>query len=1208
VIICNQRFTIFSFCLTGLIRQLALAAAVAWLFWPVRMPAQTVATGNIAGVVGDAKGNLIAGAKVQIIRKSTGATSYVKTSSEGLYSSGPIQPGEYTVWVEAKGFSIARMTATVHVGNTTVANVTMQPPPEKPPFQAGTPVNIAQPTVQSVQDAELVEHLPISGRNMFDLAQLEPNVQIQDAAVLDATKNGITAISLLSHFGRQTQVTVDGLNIDDEIVGATTQNIPPSAVREFQIAQSTLDLSSGLTSSGAVNVITRSGTDQIHGAFFGIFRGDEGAASLPASPHTNFQQEQYGGNAGGAIIKDKVFWFADAERTQQNLTAAEPFIFPFDGLNASLNEPYRDFSSDERVDWNMRRSARAFARANFFQNTDTRPFSSFSSTQQMSSDTNTVTGAAGVDFNTGVYAHSLRFEYLKLRSHVDGATGGLSGVDNPIPGLGINIGAYIAGNCVLSGGGSYCGGPSWLGPERNVQADKMGRYDGSRVLGAHNIRYGATFNRIDAAHVEAYSVAPQVGTVWAANSTSPDPTSYPANYVSLGNGIAAYTNQNTFGLRGGGLNPDNRIEAYVADAWKATPKLTLTYGLHYGYDTGRTDSNLGSLPALNQWGSGYAGQIRNPNADLAPQFGFAWDASGNGKTVFRLGAGLYYANTLWSNMLFDAPARLANGAYADTPQLCSGAVPQPFTWPTALVPGSSIAGGAATAVNSTTALPNFCGGTIATVAPGILALSSAFQAAAATVTPSQPNNGFVGAALKAVNPSYDLLYPGYLTPRSYQMNFGVEEEIRPGAVLSIDYVRNISEHFLIGEDINHSGAARSFNQANAIAARDAAQVANGCAPGLAQATCMIGKLGQQGAQEAYSRAGLDSNLQAAGGGPCPYCAFPGTNPISGNLGSVGALDMLFPDGHSLYTGFQVKLVQKLNQPWRGVKGASFQVSFTYSKFISQVQDQGIVNLATDNDNPTRFTGTGAMDRKYQISYGGTFDLPFKTKLSLVGHFFSPLSQSLLLPELTNGGEIFATDWIGSGLGAQNHPEPLPGTNIGQFQRATTDNTLPAVISTYNHDFAGKFTPAGACLVGNSAPNNPFSCPGLVSAYPVMTTVDMAALGWVLPTVNGVAPEAVGIPWLKTLDMRVSWPFTLKDRVTIEPSATVFNVFNFWNASLPGNLPSASLIPGQNGILAPNSVGGIIPGSNLTPFRASFQSGSFALGAPRSFQFGLRVSF
>jgi hypothetical protein len=124
----------------------------------------------------------------------------------------------------------------------------------------------------------------------------------------------------------------------------------------------------------------------------------------------------------------------------------------------------------------------------------------------------------------------------------------------------------------------------------------------------------------------------------------------------------------------------------------------------------------------------------------------------------------------------------------------------------------------------------------------------------------------------------------------------------------------------------------------------------------------------------------------------------------------------------------------------------------------------------------------------------------------------------------------------------------------------------------------------------------------------MTSSDLIALGWVLPTIDSVAPNATGIPWLKSMDVKLSWPLKIKDRFTIEPSASVYNLFNFWNAFLPGNLPGASLLPGQNGLLAPNVVGGVSPGSSLTPFRASFQSGTFAQGTPRQFEFGLRVTF
>ncbi len=964
--------------------------------------AQTAGTGRVVGMVTDPQNAAVAGAKVEITNKTTAAVLHVTTSSEGVYSSGAILPGDYGVGIEAKGFKTIRLALVVQVGNTSNGNVKFEAGPDMPVVEVprGRTVNMEEATVQGVLSGEQIEKLPISGRNFLDLAQFEPGVQIQDGSLF-GSKSGLPVISLEGGFGCTTRIDLDGVDISDERVGATTQNISAGAIQEFQIAQSLLDLSAGLTSSGVANVTTRSGSDQLHGEAVGIFRGNQLGAALPGLSTPTFQREQFEGKLGGAVVKDKIFWFADAERTRQNLTASEPFSPPFDVLNATLSQPYREFDADGRLDWNVRENTRAFYRFNLFQDSDLRPNGSASSTQQLSTSDHSQSHAVGIDFNKGPYSHSIRLEYLKFRNALADATNGLSSVDNPIPGLGINIGATTWGNCVLSSGGAYCGGPNWLGPQQTVQSNLEAKYDGSKVMGTHIIRYGLSLNHITGGGFAANSTFPQVGTTSLGALISLDPTLYPADYVSLGNGIGFSTSKAAFGYPAGELGPDNRVEVYVGDGWKIRPRLTLTYGLHYVHETGRIDSNLGSLPALNQWQPGYGDEIRNPKLDLAPQFGFAWDAGGNGKTVIRGGAGLFYDNSLWNNVLGDSAARLTKGVFANTPEVCQGGVANAFNWPTNPgAAGASVANGAATVVtNPTTGAlqvsPNFCGGTISAVAPQILALSNAYQAATATLTGPQPNGSFVGTALTALNPGHVLLYPGYRTPRSWEMNLGFEKEFRPGTVLSVDYVRNIGEHYLIGQDINHSGAARSFNQANAVAARDAAQTAHGCPTGFGQATCMITALGQAGAQSAYSAAGLDSNLQAAGGGPCSYCAFPGTNPITGNNGAVGGVDMLFPDGRSLYSGFQAKLVQRIDKPLRGVKAANFQVSYSYSKFISQVQDQSSINLATDNDDPTRFTGPNALDRKHQLSFGGTFDLPFYAKVgALSGTFLQPSSTEL----------------------------------------------------------------------------------------------------------------------------------------------------------------------------------------------------------------------
>jgi hypothetical protein len=1174
----------------------------------------TVGTGSIQGTVTDQTGAVVPNPKVTITNKATAAVIRPGTSATGGYSTGPIQPGDYVVRFEAKGFKTIEEPVTVQVGNTATVSPRLDIGQESQVVEvqgSAVAVNTEQATVQGVVGLQQIENLPVNGRNFLDLAQLEPGVQIQEGSTFDPTKNGFSSISFQGRFGRTARIEVDGVDVSDETVGTTTQNIPASAIQEFQLSQSSLDLSTELTSSGAVNVTTRSGSNAVHGEAFGLFRGNQIAAALPGPTAPPFQREQFGGNLGGAIIKDKLFWFIDAERTKQSLTAAEPFTAPFDTIDTTLVEPYHEVMTDGRMDWNIKGNTRAFYRFNFDQNHDIRPFGSASSLQGFLNADHTATHVAGIDFNTGSFTHSIRFEYLKFRNGIGDGTSSIAvGPDNPIPGLGININATTAGSCVLSGGGSYCGGPNLLAPQQTIQTDHQAKYDGSKIIGKHVLRYGVAFNHLQGGGLAAFFTFPQAGTAnlpTLGAGLAADPTAYPADFVFLGNGVGFSTAKASFGFPGGGLGPDNRFETYVGDAWRILPRFTLSYGLHYVRDTGRVDSDLGPLAALNDWGTGLGNQVRTPGDNFGPQVGFAWDLTGAGKTVIRGGGGLFFENSIWNNVLFDSPARIPKGIFAYTPLVCSDGA-NAFNWPTNPGPvGTSVAGGAATVTGPNQVTPNFCSGTIATVAPQILALSSAFEAAAASNVGLVANGNYVGSTLNAANINgFDVFNPNYRTPRSWQMNIGIQHEIRPGMVFSADYIRNIGEHYLIAQDMNHGGSVQSFNAANAIKDRNAAQVANGCLGAGSQVGCMVATLGVAGAQAAYSGAGLDST-NAFGGPACPTCAFPGyTNPGgvsplgSGKPDTVGELDMLNPVGRSVYDGLQMKLTQVVNNPFRAVKAMNLTASYSLSKFTSQVQDQDFINVAVDNNNPLQFTGPNSLDRTHQISFGGTFDLPLYktsvTRLSLIGHFDSPLPQNLSLPLSTSGGEIFSTDWVGGGYATGQAGLPVPGTNLGAFQRGINIGNLQNFISNYNASVAGTFTPAGNALVNGG----------------VMSAADLKALAWTLPTLANVAPGAVGFPWLKSLDLKASWPIKIMERVTLEPSASIFNIFNFANNFLPGNLPGG--VPGTlsaggpNGTLSPNSVGGVTSGSSLVPYRASFQSGTYALGAPRQFEFGLRVAF
>jgi len=1191
-----RRFRSLLFLIAGLVLSFASMAVVSLAFAPEAQAQATISSGSIQGTVTDPTGAVVSGAAITITNKETGQVVKTTSNAAGAYTSGALVPGDYVVHVEVKGFKAADLPVVVQVGTVANGNVALQIGQGSVSIEvqaSNVQVNSEQATVQGVLTANQIDTLPVNGRNFLDLAQLEPGVQIQEGSTFDPTKNGFSSISFEGRFGRTARIELDGVDISDETVGTTTQNIPASAIQEFQLSQSTLDLSTELTSSGAVNVTTRSGTNDLHGELFGLFRGNQTSAALPGPKAPPFQREQFGGRAGGRVIKDKLFWFADVERSKQDLAAAEPFAPPFDTLNTTLTQPFREVQTDGRLDWNIRTSARMFYRFNFDQNSQIRPFGSASSLQGFKNVDHTPSHALGLDFNTGLFTHSVRFEYLRFHNAIqDGTSGIAAGPDNPIPGLGINIGAPVAGNCVLSGGGSYCGGPNLLAPQQTLQSNHEIKYDGSRAIGKQVIRYGATFNHIQGGGLAAFFTFPQVGTTAAGASS--DPTSYPIQFAFLGNGVGFSTPEKAFGFPAGGLGPDNRFEWYFGDSWKLLPNFMLTAGLRYVRDTGRVDSNLGPLPVLNDWGTGLGNRVRTPGDDFAPQVGIAWDLSGKGKTVIRAGGGLYYENSIWNNVLFDSPARIPQGIFAYTPLVCAGGLANAFTWPATVTLGSSIAGGAGIAGANNTVTPTFCGNTIASSGSAVIALSNAFKAAAASVKGLQPNPNFIGTTLNAANVSgFDIFNPNYRTPRSWQMNVGFQHEIRPGMVFSADYIRNIGEHYLLAIDMNHSGSARSFNQANAIAARDKAQTSNGCPAGSGQAACMITALGQAGAQSAYSAAGLDSNIAVTGGAPCNFCAFPGTNPVSGNSGTVGALDMLSPVGRSVYNGLQMKLVQNVANPIHGVKSANFELSYSLSKFVSQVEDQDFINLATNNDNPLQFTGPNGLDRTHQISFGGTFMLPPYTQMSFIGHFYSPLPRSIQLPELTSGGEIFATDWLGSGLGSGAAPEPVPGTQIGQFMRATNAGNLQNVINTYNGKYAGTLTPAGQQLVANG----------------VLTPADMTAMGWVMPALPSVAPGAISFPWLKAFDFAMAWPLPVKgERVKVTPSVSIFNLFNFDNAFLPGNLPLATLVPGPNGTIQSNSIGGVTRGSSFTPFRASFQSGTYALGAPRQFEFGLKIDF
>ncbi len=1170
--------------------SLLLAAAVL-LALTLPLGAQTtISTGSIQGLVIDPTGAVVGGAKVVIRNQGTNQTTETSTNSSGSYASGALIPGEYTVRIEKSGFQTVQIPVTVQVNVTAAGSVRLTLGQSTQVIEvqgSAVGVNTEQATVQGILTAQQIENLPINGRNFLDLAQLEPGVQIQDGGTFDPTKNGFSSVSFGGRFGRTARIEVDGVDISDETVGTTTQNIPLGAIQESALQQSSLDLSTELTSSGSVNVTTKSGTNSLHGDGFYFFRDQTLNAALPGPSTNPFQRNQFGGSLGGPILRNKLFFFIDGERNKQDLL--DP-VLPggnFSGLTGSFNSPFRETQTVGRLDYQTDRF-KLFYRFSFDQNRSVAPFIP-NSFQPFASVNHSRDHVVGADFNTGKYTHSIRFGYTKFENGITDAVIG-SGIFNPGGAIELAIGGDA--NCLTAGADDFCSGPNFLAPQATFQSNHQIKYDGSAAWGNHILRFGVGFNRIEgggfaeflglAPEANAPSNATPVGT-FAGGAANP--LNYPALNVTLGNGQGFSSEKAAFGLPGGGLGPDNRFSLYVGDSWKLKPNFTLTAGLRYVRDTGRTDSDVPAIPALNQFGAGLGNRVRQPNLNFAPQLGFAWDPNKSGKTVIRAGIGLFYENSIWNNNLFDRPARLAKGLFLGSQPVCVNGQPQPLPFTSSVDPAT------------------ICGPShaIGAVAPQIIQLQQEYQASVKAAG-AQQNGVFAGDVLAdGIDVTgTNLFAPNYVTPRSVQMNFGLQHEFHRGVVLTLDYLRNVATHNLLSLDTNHVGDARFLDVNAALAAINRTIAKNVGSAGLCTPATSAGASSQNAVNcylakvpgasiTDFASNGLDSGYAVCGGFPCaagqPAAAFPGMN------SALGTNQMLFPVGRSVYNGLQASLRGNIHSPVRGVKTMDLQVSYAFSRYVSTARDNDFINFATDNANPLKYIGPNGLDRKHQLSFGSTMDLPHSFRLGLISHFDSPLPSNVTLPVSGLAGGIFQTDVTGDGTGDGTAGsnggvgDLLPGTNVGAFGRSFGVSGLNTAITNYNTNFAGKPTPAGEALITAS----------------LVTAGQLSALNAVMQSVQLAPPGAVGQTWLRTLDLSLNWAYKIRERVELRPGVSVFNLLNFSNFDGPA-APFSTILDGSPG--SPNGTLNPQP-SNL---RLGLGTGVNALGSARVIEFSLKVSF
>lgn len=1175
----------------------------------------TIGTGSIVGTVSDPSGGVIGGAQVTITNVATSRVINLLSNSSGAYDSGALIPGNYTTEFAAPGFGTAAVPAVVLLGNTTTVNVTLQLGTEKTRVEVhgyAVAVNTVQPTVQGVLSGQQIESLPVNGRNFLELAQLEPGVQIQDAAGFGfGFKDGFSSISFGGRFGRTTRIEVDGIDISDEKFGSATANIPASGIQEFQLSQSSADLSTELTTSGAVNVITRSGSNSVHGEGFGVFRDSSLAARLPSPPgfEEPFQRSQYGGRFGGPIIRSKLFYFVDGERTLQHEQVPVLLEPPFETDSGSFRSPFHETNLIARTDYQLSQSAHFFYRFSFFQ--DSFASNGGAGFSLYDGKNITRTHVAGLDFNSGSLSHSFRFGYLRTQRNIaDGtANSGLLLADFPL-----NIEMALAGLFT---------GPTPDAPFVFGQSDVQGKYDGSRIQGPHIIRYGFNFNTIHAgAFVPFGSLSPSLYTfpgppeqAFAQSGPFPggatNPLNYPVELVQLSNGLGYTVPYPGLGLPAGNFIY-HRLAAYLGASSRWKKNFTLSYGLRYERETGRSDSQFAPIPELNALIPGLGNRVHQPNLNFAPQLGFAWDPTGSGETALRGGIGVFYENVLTTVSPVDPLFRASTGQiFLRRPLACAGSA---FPLPVQTPGGGPL-------------FPSFCGTSggapvpIGVVASQIADFQKQYQAAF-PFSLTAPNPNYLGSLLsrgQGLNGAGPPLGPDYRTPRSVEMNIGIQREIRRGLIFTADFVRNVQTHYLLAIDQNQAGDVRYFSK---TAAQEAiARTLSLCGVSSidqAIASCPTNPLGPNQAGYTprpatiadFAQNGLTSSgdfnavcsfSSVSAFGRTYGCAFPGKNP------NAPPLYFLEPIGRSVYNGLQSKLTQSVENPVRGVRTINFQFSYALSRFensgggspsvpINSDQDSGVSTI--DNASPNRFFGPAALDRTHQISFGGYAELNRGFQVSILAHFWSPLSTSLIVPPTNLGaGEIFRTDFTGDGTSS----DLIPGTHVGNFDRGINASNINDVLNNYNNTTALNLTPAGQVLLQNGLFTAAQLGVGDSLCYNNPGNLPTRSLCAVAPPVSPAPPGQVNLSWLRALDLRLSWSRKLGEHVTLQPSASFYNLFNFANFDLPGNA--------LNGILAgaPGQINGTTSGGHNVN-RVGVGSGVYSLGAPRQIEFGMRITF
>lgn len=699
-----------------------VAVSLAGLAALVPTPSWAQGSASVVGAVTDTTGGVIPGAQVSVENLATGVRRSTGANEAGSFHIPGLAAGNYRVKASFENFKTTESSEFIlHVGQERRIDLTLAPGDvqETVTVEASAAAAATETaTVSTVVDQENIADLPLNGRQLQNLALLAPGVTAGWNWSTAANRYGKARENLEGAFvvngarGRSNDFVLDGMPMNVRQYGV--MNFEPSneAVQEFEVKTSVPMAEFGRTMGSTVNIVTRSGGRQYHGAIYEFFRNDKLDANdtfnnRAGLPRGKLRQNQFGGSIGGPIVKNKHFFFANAEilrivegvetrvvsvptapekqgliefRDQQGNTQIldlsdrinpitrdlldlypEPNTAGPNHLNrnSSLLIALNDYQTHTRTDHHLTDQDTVTVRfswnlndQNYLINRFGGPFIPGFNLLNPEETWNTSVG------HLHTFSPSLVNE---LRVGFNRYTNDLGNGDPTSPSsVGLPNGNETANGIpfvtFLGGTLESLGGQPWLNREQN-ELTAMISDSVSWLKGRHSIKFGGELTRL---HYNTRGASNQRGTISFDGSRNDIIPRIPGNERAgaLADFLLGLPFESTIvtGQFGRGYR-QWAYAGYLQDTWRATQRLTINLGLRYDYSAPWDEVNdkLSNLTAGGDLAVvGAPGLERLYEADgnnFGPRIGLAYDLTGDGRTIVRAGFGLLYETLLQANSI-----------------------------------------------------------------------------------------------------------------------------------------------------------------------------------------------------------------------------------------------------------------------------------------------------------------------------------------------------------------------------------------------------------------------------------------------------------------------------------------------------------------------------------------------------------------------------